>query len=357
MERVNELYAQIEQCVDDREKLVLLFDLATSLLNFDERRTVEVSEELGALAERLDSNVGRSYYHSTKARILFRKSLFKEATIEFEVASKMANLTDDTTIQASCLDSLGIAYRIQDKFKESETAALQALDMFRSAPNTESYQAVCYNNLGSLYKDLEAFDKATEVYKAGLELAQEIGNDRMVCNLQNNLAGIGIMTHNYKEGLYYAQLALDGFRRLSHKNGEVLALVFVGHCTFELGNYAKALQDYLTCIKLLKNFDHKLAEAQVYKGLGNVYAKMQAFEEALKNYNKATEISLSAHDFEEACEIQLVIANMYHNIDDIASAEMYINKAIALAKEHTLPKITEKVATVQSHWAKATEQS
>lgn len=71
MQRANELYAEIEQCTDDDKKLVLLFDLATCLLNFDEHRTREVTKELGALAEKIDSNVGRSYYHSAKGRLFF----------------------------------------------------------------------------------------------------------------------------------------------------------------------------------------------------------------------------------------------------------------------------------------------
>lgn len=352
MQRVNELYAQIEQCTDDTKKLVLLFDLATSLLNFDEKRTQDVADELGALAERLNNNIGRSYYHSTRGRLMFRKSLLTEATREFELASEKANLTDDISTQASCLDSLGIAYRIQKKYKEAETATMRALEIFKSVPNTENYQSVCYNNLGTLYKDMEAFDMANEVYKAGLALASSIGNERMACNLQNNVAGVAIMTHNYEEGLYHSQLSLAGFRKLRHKNGEVHALMFVGHCTCELGNYAKAMQHYLACLKLLKSVSDKPVEAQVYKGLGNVYAKMHAYEEALKNYTKAMEISLSAHDFEEACEIQLVIAKLYHAMDNSASAEWHLNNANTLAAEKGLDKMSNKVLQIKQSWTK-----
>ncbi len=353
MQRVNELYGQLENCKDDDKKLLLLFDLSTSLLNFDERKNQEVTEELGVLAERLDSNIGRSYYHSSRARLLFRKSLFKEAAVEFELACEKAMLTDDMVIRASCLDSLGIANRLQGKFKESEETHSRALGLFKTVPNTDNYQSVCYNNLGTLYKDLKDFDKAQQMFELGIAFGKQGDDFRMVCNLRNNLAAICIMTGKFEAGAVHATMALTGFRELKHKHGEVHALVFLGHCICGLGSYAEALQHYLNCIKLLKNVDHKLVEVQAYKGIGNVYANMDACEEALKNYNKAFELCMSVSVYEEACEIQLAIANMYSLAQKTALAKQHADIALALATEHQLSHILEKIANTQTKMGEA----
>ena len=86
MKKVKEVYEALEVCTDDGQRLNLLFSLATHLLNFDDKRSLEVAEQISELSERIDNNLGRSYYHSAKARVLYKRSEFHEATDEFQKA-------------------------------------------------------------------------------------------------------------------------------------------------------------------------------------------------------------------------------------------------------------------------------
>lgn len=344
----NEIYAEIEQCTDDTKKLVLLFDLATSLLNFDERRTQEVAEELGELAERLDDNTGRSYYHSTKGRLLYRKSLFNEANREFELACERAMLTDNVVNQATCLDSLGIGYRMQGEYEKSLEVINKALEIFKTVPTAINYQSVCYNNMGATYKSMNELDKAKDMFEQGIVMAKLANEERMESNLYNNLAAISIMAEKHDEGAVYATMALNGFRKINHKHGKVHALVFLGHCILGKGSYAEALQHYFSCIKLLRHVDHKVVEIQVYKGIGKVYVKMQANNEAMKNFEKALAVCADIHNYYETADIYLLVADIYLAENEHQLAQQYLDKAKTLVEEHnSLSDLADKIAFTQ----------
>lgn len=347
MDAIKETYEALELCTDDDKRLKLLFNLATGLLNFDNKRSMEVAEEISALAERMDSNLGRSYCHTAKARVYYKRAQYSDAMAEFEKASETAMLTTDRTHQAICLDSLGIAFRYQKRFKESEACSLKALEILKELSTSSAYMGICYNNLGCLYKDLEDYGKATETYKEGLKVALASKDYQMAYNLLNNLGGMAITLGNFADGLDYAQQALTGFQKIKHKHGEVHAMVFVGHCLLGLGHYAKAMEKYLTCIKLLKNVDNKLIEIQAYKGLGDVYARMLAYNEANLHYTKALDVSQLIGDHDETCELLLCIGNANFALNKIPEAIEAFNMGIALANKNELTTNLAKLTTRQ----------
>jgi len=139
------IYEELEQCTDDHRRLDLLFNLATDFLNFDEKRCLQVAEDINVLAEKLDSNLGRSYYHSSLGRVFFKKSQFAEASAAFNKALEMAMLTDDLKIQGICLDTLGVVYTQQNKCAKAIEVSTRALHIFEQLPNTTRLQVVCYN--------------------------------------------------------------------------------------------------------------------------------------------------------------------------------------------------------------------
>jgi tetratricopeptide (TPR) repeat protein len=338
MKKVKEVYEALEVCTDDGKRLDLLFSLATHLLNFDDKRSLEVAEQISELSERIDNNLGRSYYHSAKARVLYKRSEFHEATDEFQKALDAAMLSSNHTHQAICLDSLGIAFRFQKRYEESEACSLKALEILNSFEMAIGYTAICYNNLGSLYQDQEEYDKATACFAKGLEIAKQHSDERMVANLLNNLCAVAIMTHQYNDGLKYTAPALAIFKSLNHKHGEVHATVLIGLCYLGLGNHATAMDYFLSGLKQLKNVDHKLIEVQAYKGLGEVYAALLAYPEANKNYSKAIAIGIKAHDYSEVCTIMLLQAKMQLAANDLKAAKTTLTKARTIATEQNLPK-------------------
>lgn len=334
MERAKALYEELEKCDSDERRLVLLFDLATTLLNFDEKRNNEVAEEIKALAEKMDSYTGRSYYHSSKGRMLFKKSKFAEAAQEFDKAVEMAQQTDNQILQAACLDSLGIVYCQAGEAEKALEASTQALGIFKQLPNTVGYQLVCFNNIGNAYKRLAAYDKAEQVYLEGLALAKQDNDPRMEANLRNNLCAISLSQEKYQQAMKYIAPAIPLFKASKHKHGEVHATVFLGHCYLGQGEYAKAMEQYVAAQRLLRDVDHKPIESQLYKGLGDIYTNMGALQEANKNYQKGLSISTSINDVLEMCDLNIDLVKTHIGLGDKIAANTYYNAALQIAQQH-----------------------
>ncbi|CAN5246758.1 hypothetical protein BH09BAC1_BH09BAC1_13320 [soil metagenome] len=342
MLNVKERYVQLEACQDDGERLEILFNLATDLLNFDQKRVLEIAEEINEIAERGDNNLGRSYYHSTKGRVFFKRAKYADCEMEFNQALQMALLTTDLITQAMCYDSLGILYSFQYRHEASLEASFKALSIYQQVPGitSEKFTVVCYNNIGACYKQMFELDKAEDSYLKGLEAAKS-HEGRVKYSIMNNLANIKIIQGKFDEGLVHVSEALKGFRQANHKNGEANALVITGHCWLGKGAYAVAMTHLLSAIKLLKELDYKTVEISALYGMGNVYMKMEAFDEAIKHYQKALALAIAIEDDHEVCEIYLLLIPAYQATNDLDAINEAINIGLGLAKKRNLKRYVQ----------------
>lgn len=328
------LYERLEQSDNDEERMHIKFDIATFFLNTNEQRTLEYAEEINVLAEKLDSNLGRCYYHSTLGRVLYRKSNFNDAAVEFQCALDLSLLTDDKLTQAICYDSLVVVHGPQNRYDLALKNSLKALEIYKQIDSQASQwqTSVCYNNIGIAYKNLDQLELAEESYKKGLKIADESDNPRIKYITLNNLAMIKIAQQKFDEGMAYALPALEGFKNLNHKVGESHALVYIAHCQLGKGDYAEALQSYIKAAKVLKDIDNKPAEVQLYTGMGNVYLKLQAYNEALTNYNKALAIAETTGESRDICEVYVSLGKAYTGLDKKLQANEAFTKGLEMAK-------------------------
>ncbi len=341
------LYNRLEKSGSDEERMHINFDIATYFLNTNEQRTLEYAEQIKAIAEKLDSNLGRCYYHSTLGRVNYRKSNFNEAAVDFQLALKLSLLTDDKLTQAICYDSLVVVFGPQNRYDLALENSLQALALYEQIEGLASQwqKAVCYNNIGIALKNLERIDEAEDSYLKGLQLADEYDNPRIKFITMNNLALIKITQEEYNDGLSYTNKAIPGFKKLNHKFGESFATIYQAHCQLGLGDYAEALQTYIAAAKVLKDIDNKGAEVELYNGMGKVYLKLQAYNEALSNFNKALEFAIITNECRDLCEAYLNIGKAYQGLSMQPEANEAIGKGIKLATENNLTVLLKALVT------------
>lgn len=332
------LYGRLDASDNDEERMHIKFDIATFFLNTNEQRTLAYAEDINVLAEKLDSNLGRCYYHSTLGRVMYRRSSFGEAAIEFHRALELSLLTDDLLTQAICYDSLVVVYGPQNRYDLALENSQKALDIYKQIDSQASQwqMATCYNNIGIAHKNLFQLVEAETNFKKGVEIAEESENERIKFIIINNLAQVKVLQGRYDECLAYAVQALEGFRKHNHKVGESYALVYMAHSQLGKGDYALALKTYIDTAKLLKEIDNKPVEVQLYIGMGNVYIKLEAYNEALNNYNKAIVIAETIGECRDLCEVYLCLSKAYWGLGDKAQSLDALNKGLALAKTENL---------------------
>lgn len=334
------LYERLEKSDNDKERLHINFDIATFFLNTNEQRTLEYAETIKELAEKLDSNLGRCYYHSTLGRVMYRRSSFAEAAEEFQKALDLSLLTDDKLTQAICYDSLMVVYGPQNRYDLALENSLKALELYQQLEGQAAQwqTAVCYNNIGIAYKSLNRFDEAEQSYQKGLAIAEASENHRIKYITLNNIAQVKIVQEKYDEGLAYAEPALEGFKSLQHKVGESHARVHIAHCQLGNGDYAQALQSYIGTAKVLKEIDNKPAEVQLYTGMGKVYLKLQAYNEAINKFQKALKLANETGECRDVCEVYLCMGKAYLGLNDSEQSVDMLQKGLTLAKQEGLDR-------------------
>lgn len=335
MQHINELYQKLETCDDNNRRLDLLFDIATNLLNFDERKVLEVADEIKALADTIDSAIGRSYYFATKGRVLFKKSLYAECEEAFRASLVEALKTDDLVHQAMCYDSMGILHTFRYQHEEALEACHKALNTYLKMPGRTSsrYLGVCYNNIGATYQRLYDLDEAYRYFMMGLEAESIMEDRRIKFNILNNLCLTLVRQGMYDEGMAYIVEAVAGFKKLQHKNGEVHAMVLQAHCHLGKGDYAIAMAQYLNALKILKEIVHKPIEIHALRGLAQIYMKWDAVNDAISYYKKALSISESIDDDFESCETLKQMGEAYMLIGESDKAENFYAQGLEIAKK------------------------
>lgn len=350
MERVKKIYQQLEICTSNSEKLELLADLSTHFLNTDLKRCAEVVEQIGNLAKETDNNKAFGYYYSGMGRIAFKQSKFAEAHDAFKTAIDYARAAGDTMLESNCLHSLGMVYWKEGKFDDSLAVSLKALEYFNNLNDTTGNKALCYNNVGNIYERMGEYDKAEEYYQQGMAILETIGEERMICNVKGNLGVIKMRKQEYAAALKYLLPVHAGFKKLKHDTGEVLTLAHLGHTYTGLRQYAKAMEYFLLVLKRAKNHDHKFAEAEAYRGLGNIYLTMEHIgaEEALKQYEKGMEIVKSIDYQAGICEFYIDFAKAYELTNQIALALDAANHGLAIANDKKLPSEKKRLETLKA---------
>lgn len=345
MHDIKQLYDRLDIAADDEERLHIYFDIATVFLNRDEKRVLEYAQKLNETAERIDSNLGRCFYHATMGRVLYRKALYAEAEAEFQKALDLSLLTTDLLMQAISYDSMGVVYVPQHKHEQALQSAFKALAVYEQM-DTEAAQwqkVVCYNNIGVAYKNMHQLDLAEANFLKGLALAEHEPDDRMKCNLLSNICEIKILQGKYDEGIACVLPSIEGFKKLNHKVGEVHAIVYAGHCYLGKGEFAVALQYYIDALKKLKDLDHKTIETQAQRGLGDVYVAMQAFAEAIQHYQKALQLATAIPDYKEMCNVYLCLGKAHQSLGQLAKSEVAYNQGLELAQSKGFGHLTAKL--------------
>jgi tetratricopeptide (TPR) repeat protein len=194
-------------------------------------------------------------------------------------------------------------------------------------------------NLALEYKNTEP-DKALELAKEALTLAEKIGSMRGEALASNTLGSIEILRGDYVQASYHLQKGLMISEKIgdNHLVGSILNNL--GTVYQHQSDYAAALSAYKKGMDIRSHIGDKLGVAGSYNNMGMIYEKQG-------HYTKALEYFFESLKIKELLDKPQTIANTYSNIGRVynhlenpeASLE-YHYKALKIRKE-----ISEKFGT------------
>lgn len=206
----------------------------------------------------------------------------------------------------------------------------QALSMATEI-NDQRGMAASYNNLGIVYKNQGALDKALEYYIRSLKIYDTLDNREGIATTKNNIATIYSIKGDYGQAMKYLEESYNQFVELNDEPRLVGSMNNLGNLYIDLQLYDKASEYLLKAHQLSEKLGQPIADPM--NNLGNVYFRQGNYQRAIEHYQKALEIETKENDRLGMLGTLTNIGIAFTKARQPRPAMQYLNEAQALAQE------------------------
>jgi tetratricopeptide (TPR) repeat protein len=185
--------------------------------------------------------------------------------------------------RAQLLHSLGAAaYHLQDneraiEYQRAGLALAQDLGDIKLQARTSGGLGLAYWNLGD-------YTHAQEYLMASRALGEQIGNSSELANAEYGLAGIYLDRSDFRLAMQYAERALQRYEQFGHSTLAVRALHILGACYYGLKDLTQAQAVYERSIHLSRELGDRIALALGLGNLAEVFTDRDELDNAVLFY-------------------------------------------------------------------------
>ena len=263
--------------------------------------TISLAIELDSLLKAGD-NFAAAYVLIEQGRIARNASQFDLSIKKHSAALTMSMDLEDTTLIIKSLNNLGTDYRRTGNYANAATYHYQALD---------------YTRLTDLTIRTNLKDHVTALNGLG-----------------NIYLGIG----NYDEAEGYLRLALRGESQLGSSLGMAINNANLGSICEHRGQLDSASYYYEISMDLNRKAGSQLGIALCHTYRGSIMEKKGQLTNAAIEYERAFELMQNNEDQWHALTPAIAVARVNRLQGNTDKATLYINKAIAMAREINSPE-------------------
>lgn len=190
--------------------------------------------------------------------------------------------------------------------------------------------AACYNNLGIVYRNQGALDRALEYYMQSLAINESIGNKEGVATTKNNVGNIYTLKKDYGQAMKYFEESHKVFTELGDQTKIIGSMINLGNLHSDLQLYEQALKYYSQAWQLSQKIGAVTADP--VNNLGNLYFREGNYQRAIENYDKALELAKKENN---RILVLTIIANLgeaYAKAGQGAKAQRYLDSALVMSR-------------------------
>lgn len=197
-----------------------------------------------------------------------------------------------------------------EKQAEAEKLFNQATEEFKGNRYTAAFQS---------------WQQALQIYR---ELQDKQGEVNCLGKLGNVYQSLG----QYQQAIACHQQALGIARQIKYPQAEVNSLSNLGHVCYSIGQYETALSGYQQALNIAQTIKYRMGEANCLGNVGNVYYVLGKYQESLENYQKALEIAQDMNYRFGAVNFLSHLGNVYASIEQYEQAIVHMDQALTLAR-------------------------
>lgn len=255
---------------------------------------------------------------------------YKEALTFYNKALKLAQESGNVRIQARILSEMFSLYLRIGEIYESVQCMNEALKL---AKDDSKIQGSIFNSLGISYMGSNRYREALENFRKALKIAKETNNLKDEIISMNNVAGVYKQVGKYDQALKYHQQTLELVKKTDNLYIEIALLNSMGEIYRIQKDFDKAAAYYKESLALSEKTGGKRTHYATLKLMADLYYVRGEKEKALELYKKIRDFYREMNDEENGTGILLKLANFYVN-------EKKFDEALKYADE--LEKTAEK---------------
>lgn len=278
--------------------------------------TVALAEAHWDLADfyNIQSRPDSAFYHYSEAN-----SLYDELGDNFMSGRMLYNMA---VIQGEVKDYTG-----------SEINTVKAIELFK--PLQKDLQLyLCYNNLGSITKELEEFDRALDYYKSAREYLDRLpGEHNFLHSLQNNIGVVYQEMGEHRKAIpYFEGVVHDTLLARQRPRLYARALNNMAYSQHQLNSEEDLKDQFRTAVRILDSIEDWQGVARAHFNGAEYYRDRQDTAHALAHANLAMQYALRSKNNKRLLETMELLVNLDPD-NAVAHTRAYIKLDDSLQRE------------------------
>ncbi len=245
-------------------------------------------------AEQLHYARGQASAYALLGIVFETRGDFTAAENSYHLAIDTAQNHTLTVTEASARANLARVMHVQARNAESLDLASRALDLFREQSHIPG-QTRCLNQLGILHKDEREFSRAIACFEEAMQLDEKIGDLDGAASVTTNIGICYFDQEHFNEALPYFERSLRLKQQTHDKFGAGVALHALGSCLDKLRRSSEAHTYHVQSIETFKAIDDPMWIANAEYGMAMHLAAQVQLAEAEEVLKRARSRALSIH--------------------------------------------------------------
>lgn len=250
----------------------------------------EASERLKSIEKELDSlnNKELAYFYSFKIATYLKKEDLDSIPYYSNKALLIAKKLKNEDLETRLDYSMGMYYRIVGDYAKSLEFTLKGISL---TDKFKERQVDLYNNLGGIYFELNDFELAFNYLRKAHNIAVEINDIKRIAKAYANLGSVYLMTGKYDDARKNISESYLYFSKVKDTANIIKSLTSWSRMEVLENNFELSTQ-YLDRAKELSLLTKEEVQlGLIYQHFGNVSRAEKRYNDAVKYYQKAYEIS------------------------------------------------------------------
>lgn len=197
--------------------------------------------------------------------------------------------------------------------------------------NDQRGMAASYNNLGVVYKNQGALEKALEYYIKSMRIYTDLDNKEGIATTKNNIANIYSLKKDYGQAMRYLEESYALLSQLKDQPKLIGSMNNLGNLYNDIQLYEKAVKYYSEAYQLSEKAGARFADP--LNNLGNIYYKQFNFQRAIEYYTQALSIERENNNKLGILNTVTNLGITYTKAKQPKMAQQYLDEAARLSEE------------------------